>query len=176
MKEVIDLAYELAEQAHDGQRYGPFDYLAGHVITVMWEADAIARSMALGPYDRELVKTTAVLHDTPEDGPLTAQAVKSRLIAVAVSETDAVFGRDVGNGVRALTKPEALEYDEYMEALLALRPNGWLPQVVKLADLRTNLNHGVAHLRREGKDARADRLVAKYTPWIPKFEQKLHLP
>ena len=110
---VVDLAQEMAEKAHKGQKYGDKPYTT-HLADV---ASRVEGSRA---------KVVAWLHDVVED-------TDTPLDMVSVT-----FGRVVGLAVDYLTKRDDEEYMTYINRVNTFP----LARAVKIADLESNIEAG----------------------------------
>lgn len=118
-KELIKLAYRLAEKGHAGQtRYdGVTPYMA-HVHDV---ANRIRR-------DKETTVehlVVAVLHDVVEDTHYTLDYLK-----------EAGFPTDIIKALDAITHPKQEPYDQYIDRVM----NNPIARVVKRADISSNMD------------------------------------
>ena len=115
-------ALQFAEAAHRQQRIpgGDVPYVV-HVCQVAMEVMAC-------PEAEDLAVLCALLHDTIEDA------------GTSHGQIEAVFGRQVADGVQALTKNEALpKPDQMADSLARIRQQPHQVWMVKLADRITNL-------------------------------------
>lgn len=127
-------AYRFAALSHDGQKVPGtgIPYLM-HLSMVSMEVIA---SFAVEPEcNCELAVQCALLHDVVEDTPISYELVCE------------VFGKDVADGVAALTKNEKLptKQEQMADSLRRIRKQS--PEVwrVKLADRITNLQPPPSH-------------------------------
>jgi len=111
----IDVAVEIAQKAHRGQKEKNGRPYIEHSIRVMREANS------------EAAQIVAVLHDVVEDTAVTLADLRA-----------AGFSDRVLAGIDAITKRPGEDYDAYIERLAA----DDLALEVKLADLRDNLDAG----------------------------------
>lgn len=125
-----------AATAHGAQKVpGSEHTYVVHLTCVAAELLAIA---GIESFDVELAMTCALLHDTLEDTKIPADAV------------EAAFGRRVLDGVRALTKNEALPKAERMaDSLARIVTMSREIAMVKLADRINNLQQPPAYWKRE---------------------------
>ena len=113
MEDMLERAVMMAARAHRGQKdKGGQPYLL-HALRVMLGCGSITE------------KTTAALHDTLEDTPLTAAELAAE-----------GFPPDVVEAVVCLTRGKGEEYADYIERVCRNR----LAARVKLADLTDNLD------------------------------------
>lgn len=133
-------AYHFAALAHDGQKVPGtgIPYLM-HLSLVSMEVIA---SFAVEPEcNCVLAVQCALLHDVIEDTPIRYELVHE------------VFGKDVADGVAALTKNEKLatKQEQMVDSLRRIREQS--PEVwrVKLADRITNLQPPPSHWSTEKK-------------------------
>jgi (p)ppGpp synthase/HD superfamily hydrolase len=121
-----------------------FPYIV-HVVSVAAEVIASVPSHGI---DADLAVTCALLHDTIED------------TAATYDEVAAKFGTAIADGVRALSKDDALPKDERMaDSLRRIREQPHAVWAVKLADRITNLAPPPRHWTREKCRAYRDEAI-----------------
>lgn len=104
-----------------------------HVANVMMEAMG-AMVNGKNVDDPNLLIEAALLHDTIEDTPTTHQ------------ELEKIFGRDIANGVLALSKDPSLPKEEQMsDSIQRIKKEPKEIWMVKLADRISNLQKPPAH-------------------------------
>lgn len=110
---TAELAYEIAKEAHKGQRdKGGRDYME-HICKV---ADMVKTCEE---------KTVAYLHDTIEDTDMTIEKLK-----------ESGFEKNILKAVEALTKKDGEKYEDYIKRL----GKNKLAVAVKKADLAHNMD------------------------------------
>ncbi|MEG1506685.1 MAG: GTP pyrophosphokinase [Erysipelotrichaceae bacterium] len=108
-----ELAYEIAKQAHMGQKdKAGVDYIH--------HPETVASMM-----ETDIEKSVAYLHDVVEDTTITLEMLKAK-----------GFSNEVINAVNAITKRAGEEYNEYLHRV-AENPIAFK---VKLADMKHNSN------------------------------------
>jgi|YNPNPStandDraft_1061719.scaffolds.fasta_scaffold81560_2 (p)ppGpp synthase/HD superfamily hydrolase len=142
-----------AASAHEGQ-FVPgktYSYVV-HLVDVCMEAMRAAILEELE--DPNLAMQCALLHDTLEDTAVTYEILLDR------------FGRDVANGVRALSKKPELPHtrkvlEEYLRELAAQKRE---VRIVKLADRIVNLREPPAHwdMEKRKEYLEESRLILKF--------------
>lgn len=132
-QDIFVKAWDFATLAHHGQTYGgpvegqKFDYI-NHIGSVamelIWALNNTPEANA------NLAIQCALLHDTIEDTQVTYEEVSS------------IFGKDVADGVRALTKNESLstKHEQMLDSLKRIKMQPVEVWMVKLADRITNLS------------------------------------
>ncbi|GAA3520100.1 HD domain-containing protein [Aquimarina addita] len=124
--------WQLASNFHNGQKYGGHDkdqqieYI-NHIGSVTFE---ILKAIEIDTkLDSDLCIKCAVLHDTIEDTKLTIEEVEYR------------FGKDVAEGVLALTKKEQDDSvkDKMLDSLARIKQQPKEVWAVKMADRICNL-------------------------------------
>ena len=121
-KAMIEVARDVAEIAHRGQKYdGVFDYLNFHVHGVC------EKYLALFGSNGDAGHAVAMLHDVVEDSNATIEDVMN------------VFGFNVGEAVYAITK---LKGERRLDYLARCRANE-IARKVKIADTLFNLEYSI---------------------------------
>lgn len=121
-KAMIEVAHDMAELAHRGQKYdGLLDYLKFHVHGVCEKYLKL-----FGGY-RGVGHVVAVLHDVVEDS------------GVTTCEIIAMFGVDVGDAVHAITKLKGERRLDYLSRCCANE----VARKVKIADTLFNLEYSI---------------------------------
>lgn len=121
-KSMIEVAHDMAELAHRGQKYdGVFDYLNFHVHGVCEKYLAL-----FGSYG-DAGHTVAMLHDVVEDSSATIEDVMN------------MFGFNVGEAVYAITK---LKGEHQLDYLARCHAND-VARKVKIADTLFNLEYSI---------------------------------
>ncbi len=145
---TLKRAIEIATEVHKGQkRFDGSDYIE-HPLRVMGTVKAQGHSLH--------TQTTAVLHDTIEDGV--------GRISLAELEQDG-FTEEVLVPLELLTKPKGADYDLYI-ARLAVNPRS---RAVKKADLFDNMdltgleNPSLMRIETVEKYGRALLYIARFT-------------
>jgi len=125
-------AWQLATKLHDGQKYGGpeegehIEYI-NHIGSVTFEIlSAIAKDQKM---NADLAIKCAILHDTLEDTELSYESVKDN------------FGKEVADGVLALTKNNEIEGKEekMRDSLNRIKKQPKEVWAVKMADRISNL-------------------------------------
>ncbi|MES2825682.1 MAG: HD domain-containing protein [Pseudomonadota bacterium] len=132
-QDVFVKAWDFATLAHHGQTYGgpvegqKFDYI-NHIGSVAMELMWALNNTPTA--NGNLAIQCALLHDTLEDTQVTYE------------EVVAIFGQDVADGVRALTKDETLstKHEQMVDSLQRIKMQPVEVWMVKLADRITNLS------------------------------------
>lgn len=110
---LLESARLLSKQAHSNQvDKAGVDYFTGHIQTVV---------NSVHIYKEKIV---AYLHDTVEDTEVTIEMIYEE------------FGKEIGDAVKAITKPKKLDYTKYIEGIEANK----LARAVKIADLKHNMD------------------------------------
>lgn len=110
---LLESARLLSKQAHSNQvDKAGVDYFTGHIQTVV---------NSVHTYREKIV---AYLHDTVEDTEVTIEMIYEE------------FGEEIGDAVKAITKPKKLDYTKYIEGIKANE----LARAVKIADLKHNMD------------------------------------
>ena len=110
---LLESARLLSKQAHSNQvDKAGVDYFTGHIQTVV---------NSVHTYKEKIV---AYLHDTVEDTEVTIEMIYEE------------FGEEIGDAVKAITKPKKLDYTKYIEGIKANE----LARAVKIADLKHNMD------------------------------------
>lgn len=121
-KSMIEVARDMAELAHRGQKYdGVFDYLNFHVKGVCEKYLALFGSY--GDYGHAV----AMLHDVVEDSNTT------------IEDVIGMFGFNVGDAVYAITK---LKGEHRLDYIARCRAND-VARKVKIADTLLNLEYSI---------------------------------
>ena len=124
--------WQLASNLHDGQKYGgqeegqKIEYI-NHIGSVTFE---ILKAIEIdNTLNSDLSIKCAILHDTIEDTKLTIEEVENR------------FGKNVANGVLALTKKEQDDTvkDKMLDSLARIKKQPKEVWAVKMADRICNL-------------------------------------
>lgn len=140
-QDVYIKAYRYAALAHQGQQVPgtPFPYLA-HVSLVSMEVIA---ALGIEEFnDGDLAIQCALLHDVIEDTDITYEEIEKE------------FGKEVADGVLALTKDENLPKERQMfDSLERIQQQPDEIWAVKLADRITNLQPPPASWSAEKKEA-----------------------
>jgi guanosine-3',5'-bis(diphosphate) 3'-pyrophosphohydrolase len=132
-QDVYVKAWDFATLAHHGQTYGgpvdgqQFDYI-NHVGSVAMELIWALNNTPEA--DGNLAIQCALLHDTLEDTEATYEQLAS------------IFGKNVAEGVKALTKDESLstKHEQMVDSLERIKMQPVEIWMVKLADRITNLS------------------------------------
>ena len=112
--ELLDLAEQLATQAHEGQ------FRRGAVIPYIEHPRAVVERLR-GDTEAQVV---AWLHDVLEDTPVTAEELKAKGIPAHLVDA-----------VALMTKTKGLSYEDYLDDIAASP----LATKVKIADMLSNL-------------------------------------
>ena len=138
-----DLAYKIAEESHQGQKYGNHDYFTYHVLGV--EGIVIHQHDFVNGDSYELMfkRIIALLHDVVEDTCVTLQDLR-----------DNGFPENVIEAVKILTKTEGYNVYDYLEKI-RFNP---LAKSVKIADAYFNLGESLKSQRKQG--------IVKYTSYL----------
>jgi (p)ppGpp synthase/HD superfamily hydrolase len=128
-------AWDFATRYHAGQTYGGpkpemrIDYL-NHIGSVAMEIIWVMQSSS-NNYNADLAIQCAILHDTLED------------TEAKYDELKITFGKDVANGVMALTKNEKLpnKEEQMQDSLARIKQQPKEIAMVKMADRISNLYH-----------------------------------
>ncbi len=128
-------AIRFAAQKHAGQGQTITGTILPYVVHLSNVAMEILLAAPHSPgFDIDFAVQLALLHDTLEDTNTTIQELESE------------FGRDIAEGVQALTKNEALpkpmQMADSLQRIKTLRKEVW---AVKLADRITNLQPAPPH-------------------------------
>ena len=111
-----------AKEAHKGQLYCGKDFFEAHLEQIVDSAADFGCGLDYG------ILTLAVLHDIVEDTPITIEDIKAR------------FGRDIAEGVRALTVPKTGgNRKERFDTNLGLLADVFEARVVRLLDRKANM-------------------------------------
>ena len=130
-QELFKRTLDFAAKAHGSQAVpgSGFPYVV-HLVKVTTEV----LHAADGSFDVDFALQCALLHDSVEDA------------SVAVASLAVAFGARVAEGVRALTKDDAVPKTERMaDSLRRIRAQPREVWLVKLADRITNLEPAPAH-------------------------------
>ena len=110
--ENIDIAYNFARKAHEGQvDKAGVPYIV-HPVTVA------------GMVDTPEEKIVALLHDVVEDTPVSIEAVRN------------LFGDRIADAVSLLTHDKSVPYENYVKLI----KGNELARKVKIADLKHNMD------------------------------------
>jgi len=158
--DLFDDTLHFAASAHEGQ-FVPgknYSYIV-HLVGVCIEA--LRAAVIEEVEDPNLVMQCALLHDTIEDTALTYEIILDR------------FGREVADGVSALTKnqdlPKKRQMEDSLERIMQQKKEIWM---VKLADRAWNLREPPAHweLRKRQEYLEESqtilRLLKKASPYL----------
>lgn len=112
MTDKIQIAKEMAKEAHKGQLYAGQDYFTKHVIGVTMN---VTNCFMFEPRLAEELNendciVVALLHDVAEDN-----------INYPVKYITGVFGPEIGHSIDCLTKRSGEEYDDYINRVLSDR-------------------------------------------------------
>jgi (p)ppGpp synthase/HD superfamily hydrolase len=88
------------------------------------------RAAAIEPADSNLIMQCSLLHDTIEDTPITVNILSDR------------FGKQVSEGVLALTRQEGESNTDYLKKIVRQKKEIWM---VKLSDRIWNMNEPPKH-------------------------------
>lgn len=130
--DLVRLAWQIATDAHDGQKYGgaeegrKIEYL-NHIGAVCLE---VMQALLHHPEaDADLAIACAILHDTVEDTPIELEQIERQ------------FGAAIAQGVAALTKNEDLpgKTERMLDSLERIKAQPYEVWMVKLADRIVNL-------------------------------------
>lgn len=141
-KSPVDKAIELALVAHAGQLDKSGAPYYKHPLRVM----------RMCQDEEEIVEIVAVLHDVVED------------TSVKLTAIYALFGREVGDAVDAISRRTGEKYWDYIERC----SNNPIALKVKLCDLRDNMSPERQNF--EGSES----LVGMYTKALKKLEEKVN--
>ena len=133
MNNLVTAAKYFALYAHREQMYGHKPY-GFHLEQV---------ANCFGP-NEHFEKAVAWLHDTVEDTKITENDIRAK------------FGNDVERVVFELTKPDGMEYTDYIKRIATIK--GSVTWRVKMADLTCNLTSDKSNMKHE----RAEKLNQKY--------------
>lgn len=114
---TIDIAYNTAKLAHQGQLYDSKDYFEHHVLSVV--------SILMENNESDNVVVAGYLHDVVEDSGITLHDLSYNLN----------FNDEVVDAVDCLTRRE---YETYFDAIRRAKVNP-IARIVKLADNQVNL-------------------------------------
>ena len=109
----LQLANNLAQHFHSGQKYGEYDYFEYHLRGVV----ELLSEVSLSPIEEDTI-VIALLHDILEDTSCTYETLEN------------VFGFTVADSVSILTKVEGEPIDQYLFGVCS-NP---IARVVKFAD------------------------------------------
>lgn len=132
-QDLFKRALDFAARAHGAQQVpgSGFPYVV-HLVKVATEA--LQAALVEPGIDADLLAACALLHDTLEDSGVAAETLRAE------------FGDAVVDGVRALTKDEALPKERRMaDSLERIRRQPREVWMVKLADRVANLEPPPAH-------------------------------
>ncbi len=126
---MIDLAskdaYDYAYKKHEGQTRAQGTPYIDHCVNVY----KIVSKINLPNFNKQVAQKIALLHDTIEDTAATYDEIKK------------LFGKDVADGVLALTKDEKLPTEQQMaDSLKRIKECGLEASVVKIADRIDNIS------------------------------------
>ncbi|QDP59489.1 MAG: putative GTP pyrophosphokinase [Prokaryotic dsDNA virus sp.] len=131
---ALEMAEELALEAHQGQEYGNLEYgehLADVACTVQRLVDQhFSDSIAYDPTPLFKMLQVAWLHDILEDTYITEDILRAK-----------GFEEDVITSVQLVTKEEGYDYNEYIERIKTDQK----ALVVKLADTISNLSFSMVN-------------------------------
>ncbi|HPE39710.1 MAG TPA: HD domain-containing protein [Bacteroidales bacterium] len=130
----FDKVWALASKLHEGQRYGGYqegefvDYLS-HLEKVTFEV--MTATMFEHHLNANLAVKCAMLHDSIEDTPIT------------YSEINKKYGKEVAEGVKALTKNKKIKNRKakLIDTLERIKKQPIEVWVVKMADRLANLSY-----------------------------------
>lgn len=163
MPELLQKAWKLAAQHHEGQRYNTpeegvtLPYLT-HLGAVLIEVNyVISQEPGLNV---KLARLCAILHDSLEDTDLTEESVREQ------------FGEQVLAGVKALTKNETLptKQEQMEDSLARILAQPREVAVVKLCDRINNLSPAPPHWDQEKRlayRAEAELILEQLGPASP---------
>ncbi len=120
MKNVFDVAYELAQKYHKHQKYGDMPYIT-HIDEVI-----ASLSQKWGTGNKDLL-AIAALHDIIEDTELSSEDLQE------------LVGKDVTKCVVALSKVEGEKYEDYIHRVKEYHYS----KEVKVHDTLCNLIHSI---------------------------------
>jgi (p)ppGpp synthase/HD superfamily hydrolase len=127
--DLFNRTLHFAAAAHEGQFVNGQNYsYVVHLIGVCMEALRAAQIEQSA--DSNLIMQCSLLHDTIEDTPVTQTILSDR------------FGRQVAEGVTALTKKTEESTEDYLKKILAKEKEIWM---VKLADRIWNMQEPPPH-------------------------------
>ena len=133
-REKYNKAWYFATRKHTGQTYGgaeqneKIDYI-NHIGSVTMEIIWVLQNTSEN-FNADLAVQCAILHDTIEDTDTNYKEIYE------------LFGKDVADGVKALTKNEKLSKDERMsDSLKRIQQQAKEIWLVKIADRISNLYH-----------------------------------
>lgn len=109
----LQLANNLAQHFHSGQKYGEWDYFEYHLIGVV----ELLSEVSLLPVKEDMI-IVALLHDILEDTSCTYETIKN------------IFGFAVADSVSILTKTDGEPIDQYLFGVC----NNHTARIVKFAD------------------------------------------
>ncbi len=155
---ALEMAEELALEAHQGQEYGNLDYgehLSDVARTVQRLADQhFGNSIAYDPTPLFKMLQVAWLHDIIEDTYVAEGMLRER-----------GFAEDVIHSVKLLTKAEGYDYNEYIESIKTDQK----ALVVKLADTISNLSFSLL----DGDQRRIAKYQMQYDLLYTPFAESL---
>lgn len=132
--DILDMAYEFAKKAHEGQK----DRSGNDYIThPVWVANHLM--------DTNL-KVVAYLHDVVEDSDITLDEIENN------------FGLDIRNSIDSLTKRKDEDYLGYIERLM----KDPIAKEVKIMDIRHNMD--LSRINQKPTEADFWRIENKYKP------------
>lgn len=133
----IELARQLAQYKHSGQRYGDEDYFEYHICGVLSNAQILATQYNLTEQEHEDLNICSYLHDLVEDTDVTLETVTN------------IFGLGVGNILSWLTRRKVIPYKCYLSSIAD--SGNIVAILIKLADAQFNRDNSVL----EGHQSRA---------------------
>jgi (p)ppGpp synthase/HD superfamily hydrolase len=127
--DLFNETLHFAAAAHEGQFVNGQNYsYVVHLIGVCMEA--LRAAQIEEGVDSNLIMQCSLLHDTIEDTPVTPEILSDR------------FGKQVANGVLALTKKAGESAEDYLKQIVAREKEIWM---VKLADRIWNMQEPPPH-------------------------------
>ena len=135
-----DLALELAMRLHDVPTFTHVQRVAARTERAFAEQQLAHPSMAAQYVDRARVAflSVAYLHDAVEDTPMTVEVV------------EALFGKEIGDAVDAISRDFGETYTEYVERV----KTNPIARIVKLADIEDHLDPAQAATLRPSLEKR----------------------
>ena len=154
---IFEVALKIAEQMHEGQKYGDMPYMT-HVNAVVNETQCLVNDQQhRGDLNHSRALIVAALHDTLEDTELTYSHIRK------------FFGSVIASDVAMLTKHPSLSYEENIMRIVD--GNYVYAAFVKLADNYANAAGDKSHMseeRRTKLETRYSWSIAHLTEYLTK--------
>lgn len=149
-QDLYHRAFLFAGEAHGTQKIPGSDVsYTVHLANVCMEVMTAVVATTDREYDANLAMLCALLHDTIEDTEVT------------YGDVEEAFGKQVADGVLALTKDESLasKGEMMVDSLRRIKEQPAEVWLVKLADRTTNMNKPPHYWRREKRVAYRDEAL-----------------